>query len=122
MNVHFDIAAVKRAIKTHGQQFEFKHYTKNDFGEPSSEQTTISLQGLFHQTRGYITKTISDGTIARSKPQPQILALVDNDATNLSLDDKLEYNSSIYRVVGIDDINKLGVALNISLELFDDGS
>lgn len=122
MNIHFDIAKVKRAINTHGKQFTFKHYSKNNFGEPTGEYTSISVKGLFHQTRGYITKNVSDGTIYRSKPQPQILTLVSNDATSLTIDDELTYNNSIYRVVGVDDVNQLGVALNISLEVFDNGS
>ncbi len=122
MNVYFDIAKVKRAIKTHGQQFTFKHYGKNDFGEPTGEYTSVSFQGLFHQTRGYITKTLSDGTISRTKPQPQILALVDEFSTSLVIDDELEYNNFVYRVIGINDVNQLGVALDISLEVLDDGS
>ena len=122
MNIHFDIAKVKRAIRTHGQEFTFKHYGKNNFGEPTGEYTSISLQGLFHQTQGYITKNVSDGTISRSKPQPQILTLVSNDATSLTIDDELTYNNTVFRVVGVDDFNKLVVSLNISLEVFDNGS
>lgn len=122
MNTHFDIAAVTRAIKTHGKEFEFKHYGKNDFGEPNDEYTLVTIQGLFHQTRGYITKQLSDGTIARSKPQPQILALVDDTVRTLVNGDEVEYNNQLYKVTGVNDINNLGVAVDISLEMFDDGS
>lgn len=122
MNIYFDVSTITRAINTHGQEFSFKHHYKNTFGEPDAEFTTITVKGLFHQTRGYIQKTTSDGSITRSKPQPQILSLVNEDSSALILDDILEYKDHTYRVTGVNDINNLGIALDISLEMIDDGS
>lgn len=122
MNRYFDIASVVRAIRTHGQEFTFKRYNTNDFGEPLAEYTETTIQGLYHQTRGYITKSVSDGTISRSKPQPQILTLVDETSKSLLVGDEVEYNEKTYKVTGIDDVNNLGIAIDISLELTDDGT
>ena len=122
MNVYFDVSTVTRAINTHGQEFTFKHHSKSAFGEPDTEFTTITVKGLFHQTRGYITKTTSDGSITRSKPQPQILALVNESSGSLTLDDTLEYKDQNYRVTGVNNINNLDIALDISLEMIDNGS
>lgn len=122
MNIHFDISKVSRAIDTHGQNFVFTRSGKDDYGQPSHETTQIEIKGLFHQTRGYITKNTSDGTVSRSKPQPQIMTLVTPNSSAILPKDKLVYCGKTYTVTGVDDIGNLGVALDISLELIDDGT
>lgn len=119
-NTQFDLAKVRRAINTHGENFVFTHFGKTDYGEPDPETTQqITIKGLFHQTRGYITKNISDGTLSRSKPQPQILTL---SITSITIDDVVEYTGKDYRVIGVDNIGNLGIAFDISLELIDNGT
>lgn len=122
MNVNFDISKVTRAINTHGENFTFVRFGKDDYGQPSSETTEITIKGLFHQTRSYITKNISDGTISRSKPQPQILTLLTSNSSSIQLKDRITYTGKTYEVNGINDIGNLGIALDISLELIDDGT
>lgn len=122
MNIHFDISKITRAINTHGKEFVFTHFESNDYGEPSGDSSEITIKGLFHQTRSYITKNTTDGTIARSKPQPQILTFHNSSSMSLSIKDKLEYDGKLYSVIGVDDIGNLGVADDISLELIDNGT
>ena len=122
MNIHFGREQIARNIRTHGQIFVFTRSGKNSFGEPDGTQTEVaSVQGLFHQTRGFITKNISDGTISRNKPQPQILCLADDSVKPIQHGDQLEYAGNLYVVTGVDDINNLGIACDISLEVFDNG-
>lgn len=122
MNVSFGVELVKRNILTHGMDFTFVHKALNEFNEPTGDQTEITVHGLFHQTRGFITKNTSDGTVSRTRPQPQVLTLVDDTSKSIQKDDIMLYCNHTYSVVGINDINNLGVALEISLEMVDDGS
>lgn len=123
MNNYFGITQISRAIKTHGQDFIFKRAELDINNEPTDRYNTVAtIQGLFHQTRGYITKNTNDGTQSRSKPQPQILTLLSEGSKLLLLGDELEYNQKRYTVTGVDDINNLGIALDISLEEIDNGT
>lgn len=123
MNIHFGRDIISRNIKAHGQTFTFKRHGKNRHGEPDGTKTVVvSIQGLFHQTRGFITKNTSDGTVSRSSPQPQILCLSGDDTKLIQQGDLLEYSGQDYTVTGVDDVNNLGLACEISLELFDNGT
>lgn len=123
MNIHFGRELILRNIKTHGQTFTFKRTETNRYGEPTGANTeVVSVQGLFHQSRGYITKTVSDGTVSRGKPQPQILCLLDAAVKLIQQGDTLNYMDQVYTVTGVDDVNNLGIACEISLELFDNGA
>lgn len=123
MNIHFGREQIARNIRTHGQTFVFVRDHQNTFGEPDGTQTEVTtVQGLFHQTRQFITKNVSDGTISRSKPYPMILCLVNEDSGKIQHGDKFEYCNKIYTVIGVDDVNNLGIAYNISCEVFDDGT
>lgn len=121
MNINFDIAKIARAINTHGQEFVFLRHGEDDYGQPIEQTSQITIKGLFHQTRSYITKNITDGTIARSKPSPQILTLF-NNTSMIELKDELDFCGKRYTVTGVDNIGNLGIALDISLELIDDGT
>ena len=122
MNVHFGVELVRRNILTHGTEFTFVHTSLNTFNEPTEGQTEIKVQGLFHQTRGYITRDTTDGTVSRTRPQPQVLTLVDDTSRSIQKDDYMLYCNQKYRVTGINDINNLGIALEISLERVDNGT
>lgn len=121
MNINFGVELVKRNILAHGQEFTFHRPELSTFNEPTSNETLITLQGLFHQTRGYITRNTTDGTVSRSQPQPMVLALVKPESQSLQINDYMLYCNQKYRVTGINDINNLGMALEISLELIDNG-
>lgn len=123
MNIHFGRELILRNINTHGQEFTFERDERNKYGEPTGAKTTVAtVKGLFHQSRGFMTKNVSDGTVSRSKPQPQILCLADADVKLVQQGDTLEYLGQLYTVVGVDDVNNLGIACDISLELFDNGT
>lgn len=121
---HFDRRKIERFIQTYGTEFVFERPIKNDYGEPTEEKDEIFVVGVFHQTSGYVTKTLSDGTIKRTKPQPQIL--VPGELNELSkrvrIGDQLEYCSKHFEVVDMVDFNNLGIACDISLELVDRGT
>lgn len=122
MNINFGIELVKRNILAHGKEFTFHRPELNTFNEPTSNEMLITIQGLFHQTRGYITRNTTDGTVSRSQPQPMVLTLVNPETQSLQINDYMIYCDQKYRVTGVNDINNLGMALEISLELIDNGA
>lgn len=121
MNKNFGVELVKRNILAHGQEFVFHSPELNTFNEPIHDETLITIQGLFHQSRGYITRNTTDGTVSRSQPQPMVLALVNPQTQAIRINDYMLYCNQKYLVTGINDINNLGIALEISLELIDNG-
>lgn len=125
MNIHFEREKVKRNILMHGCEFTFTRDEKDDFEEDTGEMVdVVTLSGLFHQQRGYIsqtTATMNDSKVIRKKPQPMILALCDEYSDLVLADDIVTYNQVEYRVTGKNNINNLGIAYDISLELIDDG-
>lgn len=122
ININFDIAKIKHNIDRHGTTYTFKRETLNEFKEPTGEiRTVAALKGLFHQVRGYIDKSTTDGTIRRSKPQPAILVLAEGSAFEIQLNDFIEVKGYKYTVTGTNNINNLDIAIDISLELVDNG-
>ena len=124
MNIHFEREKVKRNILMHGCQFTFSRVQKDEFEEDDSELIGVTtISGLFHQSRGYISQSTSmnDGRVIRTKPQPMILVLIDEYSDLILPDDIVTYNQIKYRVTGKNDLNNLGLAYDISLEMIDDG-
>lgn len=122
MNRNFARELIARNISTNGEEFTFVRNGRNRHGEPDGTTTTVvTVKGLFHQSRGYITKDVSDGTVSREKPQPRIMCLADTDVKKVQHGDTLEYLGRKYTVTGVDNVNEYGIACDISLEVFDDG-
>lgn len=124
MNIHFEREKVKRNILAHGCEFTFVRPVKNNFGEYTGETTSVvTLNGLFHQSRGYISQStgMEDGKVIRSKPQPMILVLFDEYSDLIFTEDTVIYKGTKYRVTGKNNINNLDISYDISLEMIDDG-
>lgn len=122
MKISFDIAKVTRALRTHGCKFTFLQPVLDQFNEPTQETKHLEILGLFHQTRGWISISTSDGTAIQSKPQPQILTPINDSSNQISQGDTLKYCGKLYKVSGIDNIGNLNIAYDISLELVLDGT
>lgn len=111
----FQLNKVRRLINTQGQPFEFEREELNDFNEPTGEVVSRGIQGLYHETSSFISKTSSEATTTRSKPSPMILALW-GDAAQLSPADVLFHNGKKYTVGGINNIAEANVIADISIE------
>lgn len=121
----FSIYAVKRLLKTQGQQFEFKRAKKNAYGEPipdSPKETVATVLGVYHET--FVRPVIStqDGSAVRSLPQPNILCLWESvQGLDLTEGDELTIGKNSYKLHGMVDIQKLGIAVDLVLEMVEDG-
>lgn len=108
---------IKRMIDTLGVMYQFNRDRLNKYKEPTGEQELIAeLKGVLHSTASYVTKTATDGSTITAKQSPQILTN-DPKAKLLHIDDKVTINNCIYKVTGVLDINMLGLAFDISLEV-----
>ena len=108
---------VKRMIDTLGVMYQFNRDRLNKYKEPTGEQELIAeLKGVLHSTASYVTKTATDGSTITAKQSPQILTN-DPKAKLLHIDDKVVIDNCTYKVTGVLDINMLGLAFDISLEV-----
>lgn len=108
---------VKRMIDTLGVMYQFNRDRLNKYKESTGEQELIAeLKGAIHSTASYVTKTATDGSTITAKQSPQILTN-DPKAKLLHIDDKVIIDNCTYKVTGVLDINMLGLAFDISLEV-----
>lgn len=108
---------VKRMIDTLGVMYQFNRDKLDKYKESTGEQELIAeLKGVLHSTASYVTKTATDGSTITAKQSPQILTN-DPKAKLLHIDDKVIIDNCIYKVTGVLDINMLGLAFDISLEV-----
>lgn len=108
---------VKRMIDTLGVMYQFNRDKLNKYKESTGEQELITeLKGVLHSTASYVTKTATDGSTITAKQSPQILTN-DPKAKLLHIDDKVIIDNCTYKVTGVLDINMLGLAFDISLEV-----
>ena len=108
---------VKRMIDTLGVKYQFNRDVLNKYKESTGEQELIAeLKGVLHSTASYVTKTATDGSTITAKQSPQILTN-DPKAKLLHIDDKVIIDNCTYKVTGVLDINMLGLAFDISLEV-----
>jgi hypothetical protein len=108
---------VKRMIDTFGVMYQFNRDKLNAYKESTGEQELIAeLKGVLHSTASYVTKTATDGSTITAKQSPQILTN-DPKAKLLHIDDKVIIDNCTYKVTGVLDINMLGLAFDISLEV-----
>ena len=108
---------VKRMIDTLGVMYQFNRDKLNKYKESTGEQELIAeLKGVLHSAASYVTKTATDGSTITAKQSPQILTN-DPKAKLLHIDDKVVIDNCTYKVTGVLDINMLGLAFDISLEV-----
>ena len=119
----FEQAKLKRLLSTYGIEYHFERLEKNEFGEPSVPRTpskTVDVVGMYHEQSQVVQMSTSNGTRYRTEKRPLILAEYDV-ASKLVVDDRLVHNGVEYKVVGVRNINDIGVYGDISLEVIDDG-
>lgn len=115
---------ITRQIKWNGKSFTFIRYKENDYHEKNYNEVEmeVTLEGVFHEGGGYggmlnIELYSRDGGRTVSKMKPMILCLKTEESTVLKMDDVVKVGEYVYKVVEKNDIQNLGVAFEISLEI-----
>lgn len=116
MNPSFERHKLIRFIKSQGRTYTFTAPGTNRFGEPTGQGKTVGVSGVYHETQGYVTNSATDGSNIKSKPESLIMCLVE-DTRELVREMVVTIRGKEYKVVDLRDVNNLGVACDISLEL-----
>lgn len=116
MNPSFERHKLIRFIKSQGRTYTFTAPGTNQFGEPTGQEKTVKVSGVYHETQGYVTNSATDGSNIKSKPDSLIMCLVE-DTVGLVGGMTVTISGKEYRIVDLRDVNNLGVACDISLEL-----
>lgn len=130
LNTRFEEYKLKRELKRNGTEVTFCRNKKNDFGEPVGELEVVAkLTGLYHETNGYVSLSVSDATVSRNVKTPMLLCLAqDIMFSHLAIGDYVKVPNIVtgetktYYVTGITDISDFGIIADVSLEVIDDGT
>lgn len=113
--------AVEREIIRNGSVYTVKRNKVDKYGEPTQEVEEITtLRGLFHISKGFVTKNTSDGSRTKTKGQPMILALW-KECETIQNGDFVVINDNIYKVIDKNNIEEYNIIADISLEVVLDG-
>lgn len=109
--------AVEREIARNGSTYTVKRNKVNKYGEPTQEvEEVTALRGLFHISKGFITKNTSDGSQTKTKGQPMILALWEECKT-IQNGDFVVINGNTYKITDKNNIEEYNIIADISLEV-----
>lgn len=120
--LRIELNKVKREIKTHGRSYVVKRTVLNDYGEDTDKQEeVVEVQGLFHTEKGYITKSISDGSKTHSKGQSKLMVAYD-DSVLIKNGDMIQINENIYKIIEKNNMQEFNIICDISMELVLNGN
>ena len=106
-------AKVKRSVDWYGNLFTFTHIQENKYHQEESTVTN-TIKGVYHEATSYANKTSTDGSVISKKHSPMILCLFE-EGSKISVGDKAVINGDDYIVTGIENVQQLDVAIQISL-------
>lgn len=113
---------INRLIQWNGQEFVFTRKQKNQYHEIVDDtETTIQIKGVFHDGGGYggmlnLELYTREGSREYDKSKPMILCMVDDNSSQIIIDDEIQIRNVKYTVVDKVDLKNLGIAYEISLE------
>lgn len=117
-NTRFEFFKISKAIKRSGCAYTFYRKSKNKFGEPTTEKSSVcTIKGLYHEENSFVSIVMDDTTVYRTKKQPKILCLYeDTEVTRLTLGDTININGKTFKVSAITNIQEWNIVADISLE------
>lgn len=113
---------INRLIRWNGQELVFTRKTKNQYHELTDDTAfQIKIKGVFHDGGGYggmlnLELYTREGSREYDKSKPMILCLVDDNSSQIVIDDEITIGTTPYTVVDKVDVKNLGIAYEISLE------
>lgn len=113
---------ISRLIKWNGQELVFTRKKKNNHHEIVDDiDLEIHIKGVFHDGGGYggmlnLELYSREGSREYDKSKPMILCLVDDNSSQIIIDDAITIGNTPYTVVDKVDVKNLGIAFEISLE------
>lgn len=115
MNLNFEKYKVKRFLEYNGSQYTLLSSKLNAFKEPEGLESSYTLSGVYHEGHTYLENISSNGGTVRNKTLPRILCSYDH-YPHIKCGMYLDIGQTRYRVNGVQDLNLLHIACDISLE------
>ena len=117
-----ELYKILREINVNGDEYIFLRTKKDEFGEDTKGTEYITMvNGLYHISKGYVTKSVSDGTVTHTKGEPMLLIPFEQ-SEKLKNGDFFKWNQNKYVITEKNDIQNYGIVCNVSLELVLDGN
>lgn len=116
-----ELCKVSREIQRNGDRADVYEVILDEDGEYKDKSKTGSISVLFHITKGFVSQSIGDATVSRSKGQPAFL-MTFSEAEKIEAGNIALYNGKYYRVVEKNNIQEYNIVVDVSLEVFDDGN
>lgn len=117
-----ELYKILREINVNGDEYIFLRTKKDEFGEDTKGTEYITMvNGLYHISKGYATKSVSDGTVTHTKGEPMLLIPFEQ-SEKLKNGDFFKWNQNKYVITEKNDIQNYGIICNVSLELMLDGN
>lgn len=112
---------IKRQLKMNGVECQlFKRY-EDEFGQKeNAARQGFYFIGLYHTNDSQLTVKDTVGSKSVSRREPRLLFLF-SDGFIPVMDDIIMIRDKRYRVIGVNDVNGMGIAGDISLEVVKDG-
>lgn len=115
---------ISRQIKQNGSAYVFKRFGTDEYGQLTDEvEVTFDVKGIFHETIHHVQNVLteSDGARVIVTPSSYILCLFE-DGDPIRIDDFVEINEKIYKVVNKINVGNFNIAYDINLRMEVDGS
>ena len=119
----FEQAKLKRLLSTQGKSYTFERLKRNQFGElvnPPEVARRFVIVGIYHEWAQHVQEHVQSETRYRTEKRPLILSEY-SKASQLQVDDRVQFGGVSYKVVAVRNVNALGVYGDISLEVVDSG-
>ena len=122
MNLKIELYKVQREIQMHGNEYQFYQLNKDKYGESTeSAFYKATIRGLFHTSKGFISKITTDGNMTHTKGQTAILMCYE-DSKQISNNDIVLIGENKYKVTEKNNIEMFDIVSDVSLELILDGN
>lgn len=115
MNRVFERYKVEKFLEYNGSPYILYTQKLNSFNEPEGEDSPYTLRGVYHEGHVYLGNLSSDGGTVRDKTLPRILCSYVH-YSHIESGMKVIIDNTIFVVTGVQDLNHLHIACDISLE------
>lgn len=113
--LQIELYKVKREIKRYGKTYKVQEILRDEYGEQIGEKEKGNIIGLFHITKGYIKKNITDATETVVKAQPKMV-VTEEQIKNIIVGNIITINCEKYVVNNINNIQEYNIIYDLSLE------
>lgn len=123
LNLSYELHKIKREIRIHGTDVEFKRSTKNEFCEPTNDLVTIGKASvIYHEQNSNVQVTTGETTQIRTKKIPMIMfPFHEFEKMRLKTGDYVCFNGKRFLISGVVNVQEWNIIADVSLEVLDYG-